>query len=229
MPPPPLIAPTPSKVRPPDAPLMVMDVAAWAGTAVVATRPPAARTRPASTAVEARMRLNSPLNADTVEIPFAGRGVRVGCGSADDEVLVGARRVLALPLVQLLAQVAAAAVDVQAQTAVPVLERVRAVGLRARAATGRWPRRSGPAGRCPARPRSWSCRRPPRPGRSSGRAVHRSRPRPARTGTAGCSGRCRSTGRSRRPTGGVAVHVQAQAVAGDDELVVAVGKPATAD
>src|SRR5579884_2589657 len=49
--------------------------------------------------------------------------------SAEVEVLVGAGGVLAGPLVQLLALVAAGAVDVQAQSAVLVLELPGAVGL----------------------------------------------------------------------------------------------------
>ncbi|CAG7612542.1 hypothetical protein SBRY_100035 [Actinacidiphila bryophytorum] len=67
MPPPPLIAPTPSNVRPPEAPLIVMEVAAWAGDAPVPTMPPAARSRPRSTTVEARVRRNNWPSADTVD------------------------------------------------------------------------------------------------------------------------------------------------------------------
>src|SRR3954469_22187132 len=50
--------------------------------------------------------------------------------SADEEVLVRAGRVLARPLIELLAEVAARAEDVQAQAAVLVLELERAVRLR---------------------------------------------------------------------------------------------------
>src|SRR3954454_21132461 len=102
---------------------MVREVAAWAGTAAVPTMPPAARTRPVSTAVEARRRRSSRPNADTGG-SFRRSGVSAsGAVSADDEGLVGARRVLALPLVQLLSRIGVAgAMDVQAQTAVAVLE-----------------------------------------------------------------------------------------------------------
>src|SRR5206468_5845554 len=68
LPPPPLIAPTPSNVRPPDEPLMVIEASAWAGTAatVVATTPPATSTAPVSTAVDARERRQSRLSLDTM-------------------------------------------------------------------------------------------------------------------------------------------------------------------
>src|SRR5690242_10586734 len=52
-----------------------------------------------------------------------------GARSAEQEVLVGAWRVLARPLVQLLAEAAAGAVHVETQAAVLVAELVRAVGL----------------------------------------------------------------------------------------------------
>src|SRR5579859_3685883 len=60
--------------------------------------------------------------------PAAAR-TRRRVSSFRSEVLVGARGVLARPLVELLAGVAARAVDVQAQAAGGVLELPRAVGL----------------------------------------------------------------------------------------------------
>ncbi|GIF02754.1 hypothetical protein Asi03nite_02920 [Actinoplanes siamensis] len=50
LPPPPLMAPTPSNVRPPDVPLMVIAVAACAGAGFTISAPATASSRPAAAA-----------------------------------------------------------------------------------------------------------------------------------------------------------------------------------
>ena len=75
MPPPPLIAPTPSKVRPPDDPLIVIEVAARAGVATAAPSPPAAMTMPDSSAALALQPWSKRASLDTL-LPFHMDGGR---------------------------------------------------------------------------------------------------------------------------------------------------------